>query len=260
MQLVSQLARRYMLVALVLVHVVLGVLPTWIKWLVATGTIIMMIGSGVIFREYEIVRYSVSGGASTVAYFSVFLWLTKKRVWYETSSAVAFVPSFLISFVLYRTWTFETANHGDAHLQMFAFLAKEGIFFGANLVVLYLLIGKNEVYAAIRANSVLRGPLSIGLFCYPLDLYGRNLRTRSALSGTVGRFFVMKLRLSLRSMFHTHASSTFCSARFTASRPSIASNHFFTLGNSTRSVLPFFCAVRTHGHVEISAIPYSPPR
>ena len=56
----------------------------------------------------KILRYIISGGTGAVVNIGTLFILTHYlQVWYLASSVAAFITSFLVSFYLQRTWTFQ---------------------------------------------------------------------------------------------------------------------------------------------------------
>jgi putative flippase GtrA len=92
----------------------------------------IVIASALLSRHAQIVRFLLSGGTATVTNLSVAFLLTDIfRVYYLLSSALAFVASFAVSFMLQKFWTFKNYSVDMVNKQVvLAFLVA-----GGNLVL-----------------------------------------------------------------------------------------------------------------------------
>ncbi|MES2952930.1 MAG: GtrA family protein [Patescibacteria group bacterium] len=79
------------------------------------------------FKEYQILRYLVSGFLAAVAFFGTLILLKELLgVWYLYASTAAYLVSLVVSFTLQKFWTF-----GNTDTRMGAFTL-QAVLYGAN--------------------------------------------------------------------------------------------------------------------------------
>jgi putative flippase GtrA len=61
------------------------------------------------------VRFLLAGGLSTASYYVIFVPLARMRLHHLVCAICAFVPSFTMSFLLQKFWTFESTSIEAAH-------------------------------------------------------------------------------------------------------------------------------------------------
>jgi|SRR3989344_4183889 len=97
-----------------------------------------------------VVRYIISGGSGAVVNLSTLFVLTHFfGVWYLISSIVAFLISFIVGFILQRTWTFDhrTVNGLARHTSLYFSVLLSNTFL--NTVVVFSLVEYMNIWYII---------------------------------------------------------------------------------------------------------------
>jgi putative flippase GtrA len=112
--------------------------------------------------EVEIVRFLGAGGIATIIYFAIFLFLVELMgVRYDHASLVAFVPWFVVNFLLQKYWAFRSPAPDEAGLQLALFSLKNLLLFMVNYALLKALVERLDMRP--RYAQVL---LTIGLTAF----------------------------------------------------------------------------------------------
>ncbi len=89
----------------------------------------------------KIVRYIISGGTAAVVDLVLLYLLTDVfGVWYITSSIIAFLVSFIVSFTLQKFWTFNDRSTDKIHSQAIIYLIVTSINLGLNTVGIFAFV------------------------------------------------------------------------------------------------------------------------
>ncbi len=142
--------------------------------------------------SHTLVRFIISGGAAAVVYFLLLYFFTEILwLWYLISSAVAFILSFLVSFVLQKFWTFRDSRL-HAHVvwrQLILHVLVAVVTLLINTGILFILVdiaGLWYMFAAFITAFVL-GILSFfiyRIFIFNITPHSGFLKTSSVLIAT----------------------------------------------------------------------------
>ncbi|MES2059982.1 MAG: GtrA family protein [Patescibacteria group bacterium] len=107
---------------------------------------------------HKIFKFVISGGSATIANLSILYMLTRfAHIWYISSSIIAFLSAFMISFVLQKFWTFEDRSRDTIHKQAFMFFLTVLIGLCVNTALLYILVeyaGVHYIFAQIVSGII----------------------------------------------------------------------------------------------------------
>lgn len=93
------------------------------------------------FREWQIVRYIISGGTSAAVNLSLlYLFTSVFHIWYIYSAIIATSVALIVSFTLQKLWTFQNFSTDRVHVQfpMHATLALSNIALNAALLFAFV--------------------------------------------------------------------------------------------------------------------------
>ena len=111
------------------------------------------------FFRYRIMRFLFSGGtALLVNLVLLYIFADILHWWYITSSIVAFVGAFVISFSLQKFWTFNNQSLEALHLQVGVSLLVALTNLLLNTLIMYVLVDHVHIYhmfAQIIASGVI---------------------------------------------------------------------------------------------------------
>lgn len=89
----------------------------------------------------RLARFIISGGTATAINLGVIFLLTHVLgLWYLTSSVIAFMVAFFVSFTLQKFWTFEDASRSRLRSQASLYLIVILIGLGINTTLIYTLV------------------------------------------------------------------------------------------------------------------------
>jgi len=89
----------------------------------------------------RLVRFVISGGTATAVNLGALFLLTHVfGLWYLTSSVIAFMVAFFVSFSLQKFWTFEDASRARLRSQAAIYLIVILIGLAINTTLLYVLV------------------------------------------------------------------------------------------------------------------------
>lgn len=94
-----------------------------------------------ILRQAELLRFLISGGTAFLANITlIYLFTDVLQVWYLTSSVIAFIGAFIVSFSMQKFWTFKNreADRMSAQLGMSILLALCNL--GVNTLLMYVFV------------------------------------------------------------------------------------------------------------------------
>lgn len=92
-------------------------------------------------------RYVISGSiASVVMLGSLAFFREVLGIWYLYSSTLAFILSFITSFLLQKFWTFRNLSESNAHKQLVLFFIVSIINLGINGSGMFILVDKIGVW------------------------------------------------------------------------------------------------------------------
>ncbi len=92
-------------------------------------------------EQFEFVRFLGAGGVSGAIFSSIFFSQQLfTKIHYRISLYTAFVPSFIVGFVLQKYWAFRSLNDDVLLLQLWLYSLKRFGFIGANDALLYLFV------------------------------------------------------------------------------------------------------------------------
>lgn len=91
--------------------------------------------------EIRIIRYLISGGTATFTDLVLLFLLTNvAHIWYLTSSVLALVGGFAVSFVLQKFWTFRSHSMRGVHLQLSMHVSLSLLNIVINTVLMYVFV------------------------------------------------------------------------------------------------------------------------
>ncbi len=89
----------------------------------------------------RLIRFVISGGAATSVNLGILFLLTHVfGLWYLTSSVIAFMVAFFVSFTLQKFWTFEDASRSRLQSQASLFLIVILVGLGINTTLIYTFV------------------------------------------------------------------------------------------------------------------------
>ncbi len=102
------------------------------------------------FFRFRFVRFVISGGFATLANLGVvYLCTDVLGVYYLASSGVAFVASFLVSFMLQKFWTFSNSSLDVVHRQLVISLIVASCNLVINIFLMYCFVEKLGIHYLI---------------------------------------------------------------------------------------------------------------
>jgi putative flippase GtrA len=98
-------------------------------------------------RYAEIIKFIIAGGtAFVVNIVALFVFTDIIGIHYLTSTVLAFLVAFIISFVLQKFWTFRDHSSDQLHVQGILYLIMQGVNLGLNALLMYTLVEYLHVY------------------------------------------------------------------------------------------------------------------
>jgi putative flippase GtrA len=92
-------------------------------------------------RFMQLVRFIISGGTATAVNLgSLFLLTHIAGLWYLTSSGIAFMVAFFVSFTLQKFWTFEDASKNRLRFQASIYFVIILLGLGINTALIYTFV------------------------------------------------------------------------------------------------------------------------
>lgn len=107
---------------------------------------------------YKIIRYIFAGGIGAVTNIGTFSILFHIiRVWYITSSILAFIIAIFVSFVMQKYWAFRDTDHSQIKTQATKFFIMGGINLLINTLLVFIFV------SLAHLNPLVAQILSAGL-------------------------------------------------------------------------------------------------
>lgn len=95
----------------------------------------------------QIIKYVISGGLSTITTISVLYALTHWfGIWYLSSTAIAYMVGFFVSFTLQKFWTFQNNQKDKVVSQAFFYFLIVAGNLGLNTLGVYILVEKFHMW------------------------------------------------------------------------------------------------------------------
>jgi putative flippase GtrA len=91
--------------------------------------------------NHRVIRYIISGGIAALVLFGT-LFLAKEifQLWYLLASTIAFVVTFITSFLLQKLWTFQNNTFHKTKKQLTLFFLVSLFNLCANTILMYVLV------------------------------------------------------------------------------------------------------------------------
>ena len=115
-------------------------------------------------KHLQVLRFLVTGGIAFAVNISVLYSLTDiLSIYYLTSTVLAFLASFSVSFLIQKFWTFQDASTDNAHIQLSLYLVLQVVNLALNTGLMYAFVEYLHIWYIFSQTIIALG-LAIGSF------------------------------------------------------------------------------------------------
>ena len=109
-------------------------------------------------KHLQVLRFLVTGGIAFAVNISVLYSLTDiLSIYYLTSTVLAFLASFSVSFLIQKFWTFQDASTDNAHIQLSLYLVLQVVNLALNTGLMYAFVEYLHIWYVLSQTIIALG-------------------------------------------------------------------------------------------------------